>query len=176
MLNNEKLVIQALPQINTNDVLPLSFKITDAGLHTVSISKMENVPSDLNIYLFDNTTGTYYNLKNQNAQLLFSWGKKNNKFSILFKNENTLDDTAVEVEKIYTSYNGSSKNLELHTNEPLANLESLKIYNAIGQEVLTVNAPKSHVINLSQLTDGVYFLKVNTKNIKSIKTIKFVKY
>lgn len=175
-LNDEKLVIQALPEINTEDKLPLNVKISDAGFYTFSIDKMENIPHDLNIYLVDNIQNTYYNLRDGDAQLFLNSVTKANQFSIAFKNENVLRNTSFEVEKIHTSYDVTNKNLALHTKESLENFKSFKIYNVVGQEVLNVNSPNSYKINLSHLTDGVYFLKVNSKTIEAIKSIKFLKY
>jgi hypothetical protein len=54
--------------------------------------------------------------------------------------------------------------------------ESTTIYiiNALGEIVLTENAMSSNTtINTSNLTNGIYFIKVETKNDSAIK--KFIK-
>jgi hypothetical protein len=176
VLNNERLVIQALPEIDIEDQLPLGIKVSDAGLYKFSIDKMENVPDDLNIYLVDNIQNNYYNLKDGDVQLFLSSGTKSNQFSIAFKNENSLATISFEHKNLFTSYNNDNKILALHTKEPLENIQSLTIYNLVGQEVLSINGPQSYLINLSQLNDGAYFLKVIYKTIENAKSIKFVKY
>ncbi|WP_308991171.1 T9SS type A sorting domain-containing protein [Mariniflexile litorale] len=175
-LNNQKLVIQALPEINIEDKLPLTVKISDAGSYTFSINNMENIPEDLNIYLVDNIQNIYYNLRNEDAKLFLNSETKSNQFSIAFKNESSLSTTSFDYKNLYTSYHSSTKTLELHTPESLSNFKSLKIYNVVGQEVLEINSPESHTINLSHLTNGVYFLKVNSETAEQINSIKFVKY
>ncbi|HEX9600663.1 MAG TPA: T9SS type A sorting domain-containing protein, partial [Mariniflexile sp.] len=176
VLNNERLVIQALPEIHIEDRLPLGIKVSDAGLYKFSISNMENVPDNLNIYLVDNVQNSYYNLRNGDVQLFLNSATKTNQFSIAFKNENSLETISFEYKSLFTSYNNDNNTLALHTKESLESFQSLKIYNLVGQEVLSINGPQSYLINLSQLNDGVYFLKVIYKTIENAKSIKFVKY
>ncbi|AXP81547.1 hypothetical protein CJ739_2474 [Mariniflexile rhizosphaerae] len=176
VLNNERLVIQALPEIHIEDQLPLGIKVSDAGLYKFSISNMENVPDDLNIYLVDNIQNNYYNLRDGDVQLFLNSGTKSNQFSMAFKNENSLGTISFEHKNFFTSYNNNNKILALHTEESLENVQSLKIFNLVGQEVLSIHAPQSYLINLSQLNDGVYVLKAISKTIENAKSIKFVKY
>ncbi len=93
-----------------------------------------------------------------------------------FKNENSLGTVSFGHKNFFTSYNNNNKILALHTEESLENVQSLKIHNLVGQEVLSIHAPQSYLINLSQLNDGAYFLKVVSKTIENAKSIKFVKY
>ena len=173
LLNNEKLVIQALPEINIEDKLPLEIKVSTTGLYKFSINKMENIPNDLNIYLVDDTQNIYYNLRNGEAQLLLN--KNANQFSIVFQKENLLGIENIDSENIITSYDSNTKTLDVHFKEPLTNIINFKIYNTVGQEVLNISTPTSNQINMSHVTDGVYILKVHSKT-DSLSSIKFVKY
>ncbi|WP_100612848.1 proprotein convertase P-domain-containing protein [Confluentibacter lentus] len=173
--NDDTLVIQALPNIDIEDDLPLELKISDAGLYKFSIDKMENVPSDLTIYLFDKNQNIYYNLKDAEAELLLNSGIFD-EFSIVFKAEQSLGITPVEDNKIFVSYDSNTKILELHTKQALANIDSFQIYNILGQAILNIKAPESKSINVSNLPNGIYFLKVNTKYNENSKSIKFAKH
>lgn len=175
LLDDEPQVIQALPEINLQDDLPLGIKISDAGLYKFSISKMQNIPDNLNIYLLDKNENTYYNLKEGEAQLFLNTGTFN-QFSIVFKKESSLGTTPFEDKSIFVTYNSNSKTLELHNNQSLVDIENFKIYNTIGQEIMNIENPTTNSINVSDIPNSVYFLKVISKNIKNSKTIKFVKY
>lgn len=176
LLNDEKLVIQALPQIHIEDILPLGIKITDAGLYKFSISNMENIPDYLNIYLVDNIQNTYYNLRTTEARVFLNSNTKSNQFSIVFKESNLLGTTPFDSKNIVSTYNSNTKTLELYAEDLLNSVESFNLYNIVGQEVLSITSPTSTKINLSLLTDGVYILKVNTKTNNNLESIKFVKY
>ncbi|OYX26203.1 MAG: hypothetical protein B7Z06_06060 [Flavobacteriales bacterium 32-35-8] len=175
LLNNETLAIQALPNLDIEDELPLELKISDAGLYKLSIDKMENVPSDVTIYLFDKNQNIYYNLRDTEAQLLLNKGTFD-EFSIVFKAGQSLGITPVEDTKAFVSYDSNTKTLELQTKQALVDLDSFEIYNTLGQVVLSIKTPGSKSINVSNLPNGIYFLKVNTKYNENSKSIKFVKY
>lgn len=175
LLDDEPLVIQALPEINIQDDLPLGIKISDAGLYKFSIDKVKNIPDNLNIYLLDKNENAYYNLRQGDAQLFLKTGTFN-KFSIVFKKDNALATKPFDDKNVFVSYNSSTKLLELHTNQPITDIENFKIYNTLGQELMNINNPTSKSINVSNLQNSIYFLKVNTKTIKNSKGIKFVRY
>ena len=174
LLDDEPLVIQALPEINVNDALPLGIKISDAGLYEFSINKEENIPDNLNIYLLDKDKNIYYNLKEGEAQLFLNTGNFN-QFSIVFKEDSSLETIPFE-KNIFVSYNSNTKLLELHTDAPLSNIDSFNIYNTLGQKIMDIKNPSAKSIDLSNLQNSVYFLKVNTESITNSKGIKFVKY
>jgi hypothetical protein len=53
-------------------------------------------------------------------------------------------------------------------------IQSIQISNAIGQEIFAVNPnAKETILTISQLPNGLYFLRLNASN--GIKTIKIVK-
>lgn len=175
LLNDEPLVIQGLKEINTNDDLPLGIKITDAGLYKFSINKTENLPDDLTIYLFDKIENTYYNLRENEVELFLTKGMFNN-FSIVFKQDSALGTTPFENKSTFVSYDSTSKTLKIHSKQPLTDVESFQIYNTLGQEIINIKTPESNNINVSNIPNSVYFLKVNRKNIQNATSIKFVKY
>ncbi|HMR17520.1 MAG TPA: T9SS type A sorting domain-containing protein, partial [Mariniflexile sp.] len=176
LMDEEPLVIQALPEINTNDQLPLGITIDEAGIYQFAISNMENVPDDLPIYLHDNDTNTYYNLRNGDAQLVLNKQANGNQFSIVFKEQGTLATTQSNLHNLGASYNPSTKTLKVLATQPVNTMDAFHIYNTMGQLVLTVNAPKTTSVNLSNIANGVYILKIDSKAIKNVKSIKFVKY
>lgn len=176
LMYEEPLVIQALPEINTNDQLPLGITIDEAGIYQFAISNMENVPDDLPIYLHDNHTNTYYNLRNGDAQLVLNKQAYGNQFSIVFKEQGTLATTQSNLHNLGASYNPSTKTLKVLATQPVNTMDAFHIYNTMGQLVLTVNAPKTTSVNLSNIANGVYILKIDSKAIKNVKSIKFVKY
>lgn len=178
LLGSEKLVIRALPEINIEDNLPLGIKVTNAGLYKFSINKMENVPDDLNIYLLDNSQKVYYNLKNGEAQLALKTGTDQNQYSIVFKEGSTLSSDTFEEKNIITTYDAKTKILQLHSgsNGELSQIDTLVIYNSLGQEALNINLPNTNRIDVSHLSDGVYILQLNSKITKESMSVKFVKY
>jgi len=176
-LNNKALIIQALPEINTKDVLPLHVVVSDADFYNLSISKMKNVPDDLNIFLKDNLQNSYYNLREGEANLFLNSETGPDQFSIVFQKESTLGTAEFEIANtIFTSYNANSKELKLHSKEAIEHIKSYRFYNSIGQEVMHLKSPKTQTISIKSLSDGIYILEIDAEGFKSPKKIKFVKY
>ncbi|MBU3822841.1 proprotein convertase P-domain-containing protein [Flavobacteriaceae bacterium XHP0103] len=174
ILDDKHLAIQALPEINTEDNLPLEIKATDSGIYRFSIDKMEHVPDNLNIYLFNNNTNTYYNLRDSEVELSLNTGDFN-EFSIVFSEQISLGSPDFENEHIFTSYNPETKLLTLHVKD-IQSMKRLDIFNSLGQSILNINAPETNVVDLSNISNGVYILKVETTVSQKLKNIKFVKY
>ncbi|GAA4299465.1 T9SS type A sorting domain-containing protein [Aestuariibaculum suncheonense] len=170
---DKTLSIQALPELNKDDVLPLSIKIKTNGAYTFSIYKMEHIPDDLNIFLVDHVENTYYNLRENDVDLILNSGTPADRFSIAFKEDTTLSTYQFSEKKIYATYDKNTESLKLH-NLP-ADASALNIYNAVGQLITTARRDSSNIISLSEINDGVYFLNALSKT-QNLKTIKFIKY
>jgi hypothetical protein len=79
------------------------------------------------------------------------------------------DDFDISSFKHY--YNTSTDDLTLKSN---VTFDSVKIYNILGQQVLNKKLTQSEeLINLSNITDGIYIAKVEIDN--AFQTIKFLK-
>ncbi|OEK08923.1 hypothetical protein A8C32_14640 [Flavivirga aquatica] len=172
----ETKVIQALPQIDINDNLPLKIKVTDPGIYKFSIDKMKYVPNTMDIFLKDNNKNLYYNLRHGEIQIILDEVKEYNEFSIVFKKDSALETTTFKNEKFFTFYNPENKHLELYNIDSISNIESLNIYNTLGQIIISLNSLEANTINISNLNDGIYILKAKTKNAQNLKSNKFVKY
>ncbi|GAA4239568.1 T9SS type A sorting domain-containing protein [Postechiella marina] len=173
--NDENLLIQALPNINIEDELPITIKATDEGLYKFSINNMENIPVDINIYLKDNETNVYHNLKSGTANLILSNKRYENRFSIVFQEDNTLDTNDNEDKLALIYYDSKTKNLILNDFENLNDIKALKIYNTLGQEILDKSNLESNKINMASFSNGLYIINIkSSNNIK--QAAKFIKY
>ncbi|NJX16719.1 proprotein convertase P-domain-containing protein [Tamlana crocina] len=173
--DKEKLTVQGLPALNVNDTLPLGINVSTPGTYKLSISNMENIPETLPILLVDYAENTFYNLREGEVSLDLNKGNLLERFAIVFKTENLLGLNEMKTSNNFVVYNPTSKTLELHFSEALHTIEAFKIYNAIGQEVLNISSPESHSVDISMFEDGVYFLKVISKN-EITQSLKFVKH
>lgn len=167
------LSIQALPELNIDDILPLNIKINTAGTYTISIFNMENIPADLNIYLKDNLQNKFYNLRDGDASLNLDSSTAKERFSIVFKEDVTLSIGQTVLVKTYVKYHKDSETLSVF-NLP-NDISNLGIYNTLGQLVRQI--PASHVesISLTGLNNGIYFLKEQS-GTHNMKAVKFIKY
>ncbi|WZL89632.1 LamG-like jellyroll fold domain-containing protein [Salinimicrobium sp. 3283s] len=87
----DRLVIQGVPDFDTERVLPLGLKISTEGEFTIAIDEMENIPDDLPIYIRDNATDTYYNLRASDFTTTIEAGEIHDRYSLVFHEKK--DDT-----------------------------------------------------------------------------------
>ncbi|OEK08922.1 hypothetical protein A8C32_14635 [Flavivirga aquatica] len=176
ILGENKLVVQALPKINIDDELPLSIKVTDPGIYKFSIDKMQYIPDTMNVFLKDNHKNIYYNLRQDEAQVLLDNVGNHAEFSIVFKEDTILNTAEFSNDNFFTTYNAETKLLELHNIDNLINIETLSIYSVLGQKIMHLNSLETNTINISNLSNGIYILKVNTKSHENSISYKFSKY
>jgi len=174
LLNDEKLIISALPQFSNDQELPLGIKITDAGNYTFGIDMMENVPANVTVYLKDFQNGTYYNLSNADATIWLDAMVDDTKFGIVFQQDSTLSTNSALLNDVYIVYSERPKALNL-VNLPTREIEKLSIINMLGQQVLEKNKEDvTSSINISGLQNGIYILSIEMDNV--IKNFKFSKH
>ncbi|HSD13752.1 MAG TPA: hypothetical protein VLB74_03815 [Flavobacterium sp.] len=94
LLANEKLSIQgrALPFANT-DIVPIGYTTSLNGDFTINLENFDGLFGNQNIYLFDNTTGIYHDLKVAPFTFTTTSGVFNNRFELRFTNETLSVDT-----------------------------------------------------------------------------------
>ena len=158
---NEKLIIQALNTFAIEDEIPLGIKITTSGTYTIGLSDTLNFPIDIPIYLKDNQSNTFYDLKNSNVSLFFEAGVDENKYSIVYQQEGTLNVNDLILDNdLSVTYNGDSQELILHGFKQLNNITSLNVYNMLGQQLLSLNELESNRITLPNVSNGVYIVEI----------------
>lgn len=152
-LNGENMNMQAYSSITSDKVIPLNFKSSGNNTFEIKATEFENLDSSQEVYLRDNVTGTYFDLR-QNAAYKFTsaQGKFNTRFEMVFQSESKLlgiEETKVDNNFIF--YQSTTKTLfgkKLNTA-----IDKLAIINMNGQTVQEFS-------NVSQgaLTNG---LKLN---------------
>lgn len=173
VLNDEKLSILALPQLDITEELPLGIKASDAGNYIFGIEEMENVPADVTVYLKDNYSSTYYNLSDAEVTINLDATVDHERFSIVFQESGTLSINEEELSEVNLIDNDVTNILTIQ-NLKENKIKQLSIYNMVGQHVLEKKGNNiSSQVNISALSNGVYILKVKTD--KGIQSFKFIR-
>jgi len=135
--DTKQLAIQgrALP-FNNSDIIPLGYRVTNAGNYTITLSDMDGLFTDYDdIYLKNNITNTYHNLKNGSFTFNAQAGTFNDHFEIHFV-EQTLG----------INPEGSANNLIIYgANGVLnvkgfeTNIQSIEVFDLVGKLLFVVN-------------------------------------
>ncbi|TDE27916.1 T9SS type A sorting domain-containing protein, partial [Flavobacterium ranwuense] len=165
-LSNSQFVIQAIPDFNVNQIIPIGLAIANEGKATIKIDALENIPETTKIYLHDNITGIYHDIRNSNFTISLAIGEYKNRFSLQFTNktldveENNLNDGLIVL------YSNNYKVLIIQNKILDATVNEVHLFNLLGQamanwDVKDENQTKIQ-IPIKNLSSGVYIVKLKT--------------
>ena len=168
MINNNEFVIQGVPDFYLDQVLPIGLKIADESEFSIKISKLENLPEHLNIYLHDKTEDSYFDLKEANFKANLSPDTYNNRYEIVFYDREEPEEEDAKGNKdmdLVMGYSYNSRELNIKNPEMLE-INKLVIYSISGQEVHQFEEiPTAKLINLEidkSLSSAVYVIRAYT--------------
>ena len=85
LINDQKFVIQGVPDFRKTRELALGIKTASAGEFTIEIEDLKNIPTDFEIYLKDSVTQYRYDLRDKKFKASDTAGIKNNRYYLVFQ-------------------------------------------------------------------------------------------
>ncbi|WP_179004220.1 LamG-like jellyroll fold domain-containing protein [Winogradskyella forsetii] len=175
ILNDDVLTIQAYAPITDDKIVPLNLKSSGEYNFTIAITETENIAEDQKIFIKDNFTGEYFNLRNDIPyQISSGIGEFNDRLEIVFVDQSeTLSQTDETISSLKL-YHASNRNRIVILNPKNVDIKSLEIYNILGQSVFNLNEYLNGSYNEYQLPDvssGTYVVKLTTSNSTLSKKI-----
>lgn len=172
LIGKSKLVIQGVNNFNDDQELQLGLKISEAGLITIKIDKVENM-DDKELYIKDILTGETYNITQQPFEINLESGEYMDRFSLVFQPRfKTLEEVALE-KGIYIAMNNSIAELQIKRIVDTKIL-SISLYNSLGQYFNTWNsalAERNISLPINKQSTGMYFVQISTTNGTIVKKI-----
>ncbi len=165
-LENQPLIIQGIPDFNSDKTIPLGIKITDNGESTIKIDALENIPNSLDIYLYDNVSKKYFDLRKDNFTISLPAGEYNKRFSVTFVNQTTsITETPVE-NGIIVYYTNENQLLNIKNYFNDVNIQSVSLFNILKQNInqwkISDGKQSSIQIPIKNLSSAVYLVQIQT--------------
>lgn len=162
-----------------NSIYPLGIKTDGIGNVTFSLDALENFVNaeDINVYIHDNTTDIYHDIKAEDVTLELPLGVVNNRFSLRFINPSALGTTDLENSNaIQIAYTSSNDILNIKNNLTDATVEKIELYNMLGQAIGTWSvkdqAQNNIQLPIKNISTATYIVKIiTTKGNTSRKII-----
>jgi hypothetical protein len=165
--NGIRLNIQGEGYFNVNNIYPLGVKNAVAGIVKFGIDIKENLDENQDVFIYDNVTNQYHNIKSQSFEINLPAGTHNDRFSLRFIAPSALGTVQNELQNgisVVYSQSNSMINIKNELNE--SNIESVALYNLIGQNITDWKLDSQNQSNIqlpvSGLSAGSYIVKVNT--------------
>jgi len=91
LLNGEnQLVIQGEGYFDVNATYPIGIKTDVKGNISFGIDALENFDSEQAVYIYDNDTDSYHNIRNEKFEISVAAGVNDTRFSLRFINKNNI--------------------------------------------------------------------------------------
>ena len=175
-LNGEnQLVIQGDGFFDPNTSFPIGVKTTIEGKASFLIDALENFKLDQPIFIYDNVTDTYNDIRNGMFEVNLPVGVFNSRFSLRFKDntlnveQNTISD-AIQINHIQNDNSLLIINKSLNTI-----VEKVILYTILGQPISNwkiENQDQQNIkIPIKNLNSGIYIVKLQTSNEEVSKKV-----
>lgn len=158
--------IQAYASISDDKIVPLNFSSSGNNSFQIRITELENIDETRNIYLKDNLTGIYFDLKSEAPyEFTSNQGIFNKRFEIVFQNEQqTLSIENIALENNFIIY--QNKTNTLFIKKLVDDVPKLSLINMRGQNIMEMtNISKSRLENglqFNNIASGTYIVYIRT--------------
>ncbi|WP_395044075.1 hypothetical protein [Flavobacterium sp.] len=175
-LNNKKLNIQGVGNFTTNSIIPIGIVIGTSGKVELKIENLENFNIEETIYMHDNQTNIYHDIKNSAVYFNLNQGTYNNRFSLRFTNNNNNN-----INNGFSKTVSSPKDIKATITdnkfafENLEELKSVALYNLLGQKINIWNVLNKDeniiVYDVSNISNETYIAKFIFESYEITKKI-----
>ena len=170
-LDSKPMVIQGFSGITPEKVVDLNFKSDGNVTYSIKATEFQNLAIDQEVYLVDNITGIYHDLKSgTDYNFTSNIGEFNNRFDIVFQPESALNNDDFDLDNTLIYFNANQN--QLFVKGLQQDVKEVVFYNALGQKVYNSSSvTKDQLENglqVSNLSTGLYIVSVKTENNQTI--------
>src|SRR5690606_7807754 len=161
-----KLVILGESYFNSAAILPVGVKNNIAGNVSFVIDGLENFDSAQPIYIFDNDTQLYHNIRNENFEVYLPAGTFHDRFSLRFAGPALATDDSAFENGIAIAYAQNQYAINVKNINADATVTKISLFNMLGQSVMKWNVSdrdqKNMILPVNQLSNGTYIVRLDT--------------
>ncbi|RVT77498.1 hypothetical protein EOD40_06760 [Flavobacterium sufflavum] len=184
LIGEDQFVIQGVGTFNKNASYTIGVKADAEGKVKFMIDDLENFDANQPIYIYDNETGTYNNIRGTNYEVNLIAGTNTTRFSLRFFNPavdvivkepepQPQPETSADIDIIHIQ---KSNNINIDNRIKDCRVQKVKLYNDAALEVdnwkIEENRDQSNIqVHIKKTKPGVYIVKVETTKGEFTKKI-----
>lgn len=146
---------------------PLGIRASnDNTLFSVTIHKLNQVPDDVEVFIFDNETNSYTDIKNGTFEITLDKGTYTDRFEITFTAQTLGTDDAYVSENLKTFYNKNTSEIVIKNPDKLS-IKTFKLFDISGKQVLNLSpgsVKTEYAFSSKSLSAGTYISSIETQN------------
>ena len=166
-LNGDKqLVIQGEGFFDANASYPIGVKTAVEGKASFIVDALENFNAQQAVYIYDNLTNTYNDIRNGKFEIVLPAGEIHNRFSLRFKDQTLKVDQNSISETIQINHIQNGNILEIKNPSLDSKVEKVTLYSILGQSISSwkiENQEQQNIkIPIKSVRSGIYIAKMKT--------------
>ncbi|MCU0389716.1 MAG: zinc-dependent metalloprotease [Thermoflexibacter sp.] len=172
-ISGKRLVYNALPTENLSKEIPLHFYVASNGQHEISLSEIKNVKETSPIYLEDKKLKIIQDLREKAYTFTANAGIDTNRFVLRF---DIAFAKEIPNESMLIYPNPVDKELRISIDAKFSGKIYFRLTDVLGREVSNQFIDKQFtrqefVLDMGQLSSGIYFLEIEDSRGKQMKKI-----
>lgn len=172
----QKLIIEGESYFDENRIFPISVKAAVESTVSFMLDGTENLEDEQDIYIHDNATDTYANIRNGAFDVAVPAGMTNNRFTLRFVNPNLMATHDFNGSgQIAVSFTNGNNTIVLENDQPGTLAQSVVLYNMLGQTISSWQIANENQTKLQipiiNAHAGTYVIKVHTTSGEISKKI-----
>jgi hypothetical protein len=167
-LEGKDMNIQAYGSLTKEKIVPLNFKSSGENTFEILLANIENIDETEEIYIKDNLTGDYFDLRSNEAYRFSSdQGKFNERFEIVFQSQQqSLSTEEVIHEENFIYY--LNKRRKIYVKKLSAPVKRMSLISMTGQTVMEINNVPDELLNngieIPKVSSGGYIACFRTED------------
>ena len=122
----------------------------------------------MNIFVYDNLLGEYYNIKDGAYEVYLDAGVYLNRFQIVFSQPETLSTSAFQTKDnpLDIRFDATTKDIKI-VNHSSISIQNVNVYSILGQSIYKLDSAQTNNkinINTTSMRTGIYIVIVQTEN------------
>ena len=165
VLDDSEFVINAV-KFDIDKSIPIGFRNTAAANYKITVKEIINFTEASDVYLHDKVANLYYDIKNSFHEMTLPAGVNNTQFEITFKTKTSLGVNTEATQNFVVYQNNAAKSLTIN-NALLMDLDTCSLYDVAGKIIFSkkdLGVNSSYKFSTSGLSDGIYIVKLSTKD------------
>ena len=176
VLGYDMLNIQGDGFFNSGNVYPIGVKNAMAGNVSFILDGTENFDENQPIYIYDNVTGLYHNIREEKFNIALPAGTIDNRFSLRFTaGGSSAKGTEAAESNIFVAYASANSTINIKNTVEDQNVKSVELYSILGQAIAkwdVASQDQKHIqIPVNDLSTGTYIVKMKTNKGDESKKI-----
>ena len=169
-IGDDKLVIQgkSLP-FNSNDSIPLGFSTTLTGEFTLNLYQYDSIFENQSVYLLDNATSTFHDIKSGMYTFTSLQGTFDNRFELRFNNEALSLNPNIKTENSVLCYTNNS---DIIVKSLTGQIQSVTIFDSTGRVLHKKTSLDTSEILISEIDKNNQLLLVQIESDNGVKVTK----